>query len=159
MVTSLRLSESEDYMKFTSEDLLKAMGLKVGDRIKFGAFEYKVELYSYADDESRAGIFRHMDNSDYSLDVLVDEEFTLLPPKPTLTEDEKVILRNLNKRYKYINREEYGGLRVSETKPIYSKSMKEYYYSGFDTFIYDNLFQFIKWGDEPYSIEELLGEE
>lgn len=138
-------------MKFTSEDLLKAMGLKVGQRVLMHAYN-STELIVTKDG------LKNEFFSDLSIAVLVDEDFTIIQPKPTLTEDEKVILRNLNKRYKYINREEYGGLRVSETKPIYSKSMKEYYYSGFDTFIYDNLFQFIKWEDEPYSIEELLEE-
>lgn len=138
-------------MKFTSEDLLKAMGLKVGQRVLIPVYN-NTELIITKDG------LKNEFCSDLSIAVLVDEDFTIIQPKPTLTEDEKVILRNLNKRYKYINREEYGGLRVSETKPIYSKSMKEYYYSGFDTFIYDNLFQFIKWEDEPYSIEELLNE-
>lgn len=138
-------------MKFTSEDLLKAMGLKVGQRVLIPVYN-NTELIVTKDG------LKNEFFSDLSIAVLVDEDFTIIQPKPTLTEDEKVILRNLNKRYKYINREEYGGLRVSETKPIYSKSMKEYYYSGFDTFIYDNLFQFIKWEDEPYSIEELLKE-
>ena len=142
-------------MKFTSEDLLKAMGLKVGDRVIFKYNTYEVLGGSYYDCLRRTnGVASEF----LSLVCLFNENFEIIPPKPTLTEDEKVILRNLNKRYKYINREEYGGLRVSETKPIYSKSMKEYYYSGFDTFIYDNLFQFIKWEDEPYSIEELLKE-
>lgn len=138
-------------MKFTSEYLLKAMGLKVGQRVLIPVYN-NTELIVTKDG------LKNEFFSDLSIAVLVDEDFTIIQPKPTLTEDEKVILRNLNKRYKYINREEYGGLRVSETKPIYSKSMKEYYYSGFDTFIYDNLFQFIKWEDEPYSIEELLNE-
>lgn len=136
-------------MKFTSEDLLKAMGLKVGQRVLIPVYN-NTELIITKDG------LKNEFCSDLSIAVLVDEYFTIIQPKPTLTEDEKVILRNLNKRYKYMNREEYGGLRVSETKPIYSKSMKEYYYSGFDTFIYDNLFKFIKWEDEPYSIEELL---
>lgn len=140
-------------MKFTSEDLLKVMGLKVGDKIAYSDRKCVVIMGSndipMIDVETVGQCY---------LDVLLKYDYTIIQPKPTLSEDEKVILRNLNKRYKYINREEYGGLRVSETKPIYSKSMKEYYYSGFDTFIYDNLFQFIKWEDEPYSIEELLKE-
>lgn len=140
-------------MKFTSEDLLKAMGLKLGDEVAY--LDRKGIVFMGLNDIPMIDI-EHIGKR--YLDVLLKYDYTIIQPKPTLTEDEKVILRNLNKRYKYINREEYGGLRVSETKPIYSKSMKEYYYSGFDTFIYDNLFQFIKWEDEPYSIEELLKE-
>ena len=145
-------------MKFTSEDLLKAMGLKVGDRVKLDRFNAELEIMCTKNGEFILKEKNQIFNDTWIISNLMDCEVTIIQPKPTLTEDEKVILRNLNKRYKYINREEYGGLRVSETKPIYSKSMKEYYYSGFDTFIYDNLFQFIKWEDEPYSIEELLKE-
>ena len=139
-------------MKFTSEDLLKAMGLKVGQKVYVRKHIYEI-IDAY-------GLYRDNGVSYESIPLydIFNEKYEIIQPKPTLTEDEKVILRNLNKRYKYINREEYGGLRVSETKPIYSKSMKEYYYNGFDTFIYDNLFKFIKWEDEPYSIEELLKE-
>jgi len=49
-------------------------------------------------------------------------------PKPELTEDERVILRNLHEEYKHIKRNEMGNL-----------------YIGVDYFgMYDNLFQFIK---------------
>lgn len=59
--------------------------------------------------------------------------------KSTLTEDEKVILGNLHEEYKHIKRNEMGNL-----------------YVGVDYFgMYDNLFQFIKNGEE-YSIEKLL---
>ena len=144
-------------MKFTSEDLLKAMGLEVGQTVcvdnsmNFFITERNDVMFENLRSHSMISIEKF-------IEYAINYDYTIIQPKPTLTEDEKVILRNLNKRYKYINREEYGGLRVSETKPIYSKSMKEYYYNGFDTFIYDNLFQFIKWEDEPYSIEELLKE-
>lgn len=141
-------------MKFTSEDLLKAMGLKDSNYI---TFEDDTRLFEVVQEEKELYLVCDFKKFNF-FNKTLNKNFVIIQPKPTLTEDEKVILRNLNKRYKYINREEYGGLRVSETKPIYSKSMKEYYYSGFDTFIYDNLFQFIKWEDEPYSIEELLKE-
>lgn len=57
--------------------------------------------------------------------------------KPTLSEDEKVILRNIDKNYKYIERSSDGLLRVVDTDT--------------DDYIdfrcglpYSNLFQFIK---------------
>lgn len=66
-------------------------------------------------------------------------QFFLNEAKPTLTEDERVILRNLHEEYKHIRRNEMGNL-----------------YIGVDYFgMYDNLFQFIKNGEE-YEIEELL---
>lgn len=56
------------------------------------------------------------------------EEFFKQQVKPTLTKDERVILRNLHEEYKHIRRNEMGNL-----------------YIGVDYFgMYDNLFQFIK---------------
>lgn len=80
--------------------------------------------------------------------------------KSQLTENEKVILRNIDKCIKYIARNMDGSLLVYEDKPVkagehWDCEFQVYY------FPFDKLFQFIQWEDEePYSIEELLkGEE
>ena len=77
-------------------------------------------------------------------------------PKPTY--DEKIILRNLPKKYKYIARDKNGLIFLYAKKP----SKCEYSWGGCKYMLLplEHLFQFIKWeDDEPYSIEELLGEE
>ena len=77
---------------------------------------------------------------------------------PKLTEDEKVILRNLPKKYKWIARDIYGCLYVYASKP--KKGITMWESDGLPMIPFVHLFQFIKWEDvEPYSIEELLGEE
>ena len=79
-------------------------------------------------------------------------------PKPQLTEDEKAILRNLPKEYKWIARDIDGCLYVYASKP--KKGITMWESDGLPMIPFDHLFQFIKWEDEePYSIEELLGEE
>ena len=79
--------------------------------------------------------------------------------KPQPTEDEKVILRNVPKKYKYIARDKSGLIFLFSKKP----SKCDYSWIGYNdiAFPFGHLFQFIKWEDEePYSIEELLkGEE
>ena len=75
--------------------------------------------------------------------------------KPQLTEDEKVILRNLPKKYKWIARDKSDWIFLYKEKPIKLKIS----WSGcmYTTLPFKHLFQFIKWeDDEPYSIEELL---
>lgn len=86
--------------------------------------------------------------------------------KPVLTEDEKVILKNLSKECKYIARDKNGDLKVFKRRPETS------FDTWFDTLcknslidtykylnVYNHLFQFIKWEDEkPYKIKELLDE-
>lgn len=81
------------------------------------------------------------------------------PDKPKLTEDEKAILRNLPKEYKYTARDENEELYIYCTKPEKNKVLEHWYggcdYEEFDLF--KHLFQFIKWEDEePYLIEDLL---
>ena len=78
---------------------------------------------------------------------------------PKITEDEKVILRNLPEKYKWIARDKNGLIFLYAKKP----SKCEYSWGGCKYMLLplEHLFQFIKWeDDEPYSIEELLkGEE
>ena len=68
--------------------------------------------------------------------------------KPTLTEDEKVILRNINKEITTIRRTAYGDLDVFNE---YDDHSILYIH------VYNHLFQFIKNGEEYY-IKDLLGE-
>ena len=78
--------------------------------------------------------------------------------KPQLTEDEKVILRNLPKHYEWIARDIDGCLYVYASKP--KKGITMWESDGLPMITFDHLFEFIKWeDDEPYSIEELLGGE
>ena len=81
-------------------------------------------------------------------------------PKPELTEDEKIILRNVPKQYEWIARDAGDSLCVYTKRPI--KQMSVWSTDGWMSpmSLFHNLFQFIKWEDkEPYSIEKLLGEE
>jgi hypothetical protein len=84
-------------------------------------------------------------------------------PKPILTEDEKAVLRNLPKQYKWIARDKHeDNLCVFLDKPRKRQGLGLRQWvalnpSRFDLF--SHLFQFIKWEDAtPYNIEELLKE-
>lgn len=75
--------------------------------------------------------------------------------KPQLTEDEKIILRNLSKKSKWIARSNFGIIWIFEDKPFKA----ELGWIGCVLFDlpFENLFNFIKWEDEePYLIEDLL---
>lgn len=76
-----------------------------------------------------------------------------------LTEDEKVILKNINKKYKWIARDKDGGLFIYIEKPIkLTNHWSCYTASPLD--VYSHLFTCIKWEDEePYLIEDLLKED
>ena len=95
---------------------------------------------------------------DYTCKELLWERNEKEKQKPELTEDEKVILKNIPKKYKYIARDKNGLIFLHSKKP----SKYDYSWIGYNdiAFPYYHLFQFIKWeDDEPYLIEELLGEE
>lgn len=93
---------------------------------------------------------------DYTLKELLWER----KEKPKLTDDEKAILRNVDKKYKYIARDKNNLLGLYKQKPI---KKYEYFWAcknentvaAFE--MYNHLFTFIKWEDEePYLIEDLL---
>ena len=78
--------------------------------------------------------------------------------KLVISEDEKAILRNLPKEYKWIARDLSGMVYIFIEKP--EKGQAIWYGCGQPMIPFYHLFQFIKWEDEePYSIEKLLGEE
>ena len=75
--------------------------------------------------------------------------------KPKLNEDEKAILRNLPKEYKWIARDLSGMVYIFIERP--EKGQAIWYGCGQPMIPFYHLFQFIQWEDEePYSIEKLL---
>ena len=78
--------------------------------------------------------------------------------KPKLNEDEKTILRNVPKEYKWIARDLTGMVYIFIERP--EKGQAIWYGCGQPMIPFYHLFQFIKWEDkEAYLIEDLLGEE
>ena len=69
--------------------------------------------------------------------------FLRTPCKPTLTEDERVILKNIDKKYKYIFKPVDNELYLCETKGMryYDEDDREIAH---DFLCYSHLFQFIK---------------
>ncbi|MBR0456508.1 MAG: hypothetical protein IJJ01_07535 [Firmicutes bacterium] len=77
--------------------------------------------------------------------------------KPTLTEHERVILQNIEEPFQYIARDSDGDLEISRFKMV--KSGLYWDDATIEQFPFKKLFTFITWEDEePYNIEELLGE-
>jgi len=70
---------------------------------------------------------------------------------PTITEDERVILRNIDPKYEFIGKNDKNFLyiRISADNGNFAERL-----TGLD-FVFPNLFQFIKNGEE-YKIAELL---
>lgn len=76
--------------------------------------------------------------------------------EPTITTDEKVILRNVDSKYKYIGRDMNGLLCAYKEKP--EKDESEWSAPSYvGLFAFRHLFSMVKWEDEePRKIEDLL---
>lgn len=77
-----------------------------------------------------------------------------------LSEAERVILENIDKKYGWIARDKNDELYVYEKKPkkVNVNSWEDETAYGYEDLpVFNHLFQFIEWEDEePYNIEELL---
>ena len=77
-----------------------------------------------------------------------------------LTPTEKIILKNVDKKYKYIARDGNGSLYLYDYEPTYKWLtiwQCEGCFTAVDFYAYNHLFKFIKWEDEkPYSISDLI---
>ena len=173
-------------MKFKVGDKVKHKKFGIGEIIGFDvhdasyAVEYAVEfehehymLHNFSEDYMNAGLSNPIDRKagcwcwDDEIELVFElitekKKIKKLSQKPVLTEDEKVILRNLPKEYKWIARESCGELYVYENKPVkmryeWNRGVAGSSYNNLNSF--QHLFQFIKWEDEePYNVEELLKE-
>lgn len=107
-------------------------------------------------------------NGAKSLDIVAVYELNEVWKRedPTITEDEKTILRNLPAEYKWITRDENSKLYIYQDKPkkcmdVWMRgrgsmfSLCDQRYS--PLYLFDHLFKMVKWeDDEPWKIEDLL---
>ena len=153
-------------------DLCKLFGVEEGEEFKikpFGAIEkYKVvnkyrfkncklEYYSVCIDKWQDSII--------DFNTVLNSEIIKLPERKKFTDDELCILRNIDKKYKWIARDKvnkdevnkYGDLNIYIGKPKESTTswLPSDVYCEFHG--YNNLFQSIKWeDDEPVYIDDYV---
>ena len=160
------------------------MEFKVGDRVEFYFGDDKCEgiikkvkphgRYEITDDDyifydtsidnitkiTKEKKKTTLEELEQRIEKLEKEVFKPKETKPSLlTEDERVILRNLDKRYIYIARDGLGNLIVFKEHPFRGECawLTEILQNHAFLQVFNHLFKFIKWEDEiPYNIEELL---
>lgn len=77
--------------------------------------------------------------------------------EPTITEDEKTILRNLPGKYEWIVRDESGVLYIYHDKPKKNSFAWAVGFGSRCLNLFGHLFKMVKWEDEePWKIEDLL---
>ena len=141
-------------------DLCKLLGVEEGEEFKIKGYEYTYIIkkqFLYILNEDR---YSHLEVND-----LINKEIIKLPKKKEFTDDELCILRNIDKKYKWIARDKvdrdeydnYGNLNIYLGKP--NKSTVSWLpseeYCEFHA--YNHLFQSIKWEDEePIYIDDYV---
>lgn len=140
------------------DKLLFCWNLKKDKLIDLKGRGYATLDHHYAD-LTYANDFKQMDIMKVYKDYTCKELLWERKEKPQLNEDEKAILKVLlNEKYKWIARDKNDWLYVYASKP--EKGITIWENTGSPMMPFVHLFNFIKWEDEePYSIEELLGEE
>ena len=145
-------------------DLCKLLGVEEREEFKiegYGFIYFIQNGYLYficVDGEKKS----HLNIND-----LVNKEIIKVPKKKEFTDDELCILRNINKKYKWIARDEidrdeynkYGNLDIYIAKPKKSTITKSWLPSDVNSELhgYNHLFQSIKWEDEePVYIDDYV---
>ena len=141
-------------------DLCKLLGVEEGEEFKRddSKIYYKYRVYN--------NIIQHFDEvlkiweySTLSINALVASEIIKLPKKKEFSQDELCVLRNIDKKYKWIARDESGSLCIFDEKPKKSEEMWDNVtHSDFiELNCYNHLFNSIHWEDEePICIDDYV---
>ena len=135
-------------------DLCKLLGVEEGEEFKFEGYEYTYIIkkqFLYILNEDR---YSHLEVND-----LINKEIIKLPKKKEFTDDELCVLRNIDKKYKWIARDKSGSLCIFDEKPNKSGEMwNNVIHSSFiELGCFNNLFNSINWEDEePIRIDDYV---
>lgn len=142
-------------------DLCKIFGVEEGEEFKLGNGLYKNLVYKVSNNIlwSRCEDGKVTRSSLYINELLNVKEIIKLPKKKEFTDDELCILRNVDKEYEWIARDDDGKLYLYKKKTVKSEELKGKWvgseWSDFN--VYDHLFQSIQWTDnEPVFIDDYV---
>ena len=141
-------------------DLCKLLGVEEGEEFKlklFGAIEkYRLKngKLEYYDDFINKWV-----KSTISMNYILDSEIIKIPKKKQFTDDELCILRNINKEYKWIARDNNGSVCIFSEKPYREDdawgNVIRTPYNDFNC--YNHLFDQVLWEDEePVYIDDYV---
>ena len=144
-------------------DLCKLFRVKEGEEFKTEGYnlEYRYKVYN--------NIIQHFDEvlkiweySTLSINALVASEIIKLPKKKEFTDNELFILKNIDKKYKWIAKDKNGLICTFVSKPIKTERFWSDGWSNGESYasleaIKNSLFTEIKWEDEePVYIDDYV---
>ena len=141
-------------------DLCKMLGVEEGEEFKLklfggiGKYRLKNGKLEYYDDFINKWV-----KSTISMNYILDSEIIKIPKKKQFTDDELCILRNINKEYKWIARDNNGSVCIFSEKPYREDdawgNVIRTPYNDFNC--YNHLFDQVLWEDEePVYIDDYV---
>ena len=144
-------------------DLCKRLGVEEGEEFKREGsdYDYRFRVYNnriqHFDKELKIWEY-----STLTVNALAASEIIKLPKKKQFTDDELYILRNIDKKYKWIAKDKSGLICTFVSKPIKTEKLWSDGWSNGESYasleaIKNSLFTEIKWEDEePIYIDEYV---
>lgn len=140
-------------------DLCKIFGVEEGEEFRIVKAKTRYRFYNNSLQVFDTDL-EEWRNSSIMFNYVISSDIIKLPKKKEFTDDELCILRNIDKDYKWITRDDYNGLAISnEDKPYKTKidGTRCWYSVGMVTFMFEHLFQSIQWEDEePVFIDDYV---
>ena len=137
-------------------DLCKLFGVEEGEKFKFDGY---VDIYFI---KNGYLYFIDIDSTErvsyLQINDVVGKNIIKLPKKKEFTDDELCILRNIDKKYKWIARDKRNTLYVyKEDEPFTTGTVWNNYSGNYVRFPYDDIFKSISWEDKkPTYIDDYV---
>ena len=135
-------------------DLCKLLGVEEGEEFVietkdgwYNDLKYKIENNIIKVATIKYSVYSQ---SNFGLnDFKLIEKIIKLPKKKEFTDDELCILRNIDKKYKWIARDKRNTLYVfKKDEPFTTGTVWNNYSGGYARFPYDDIFKSISWEDK-----------
>ena len=142
-------------------DLCKLLGVEEGEEFNIKGFGIKYRIYNNRLECYDAN-FEEWIYSTLGFNKLIASEIIKLQKKKEFKDNELCILRNSDKKYKWIDKDKSGDIFTFVSKPIKTEKLWSDGWSNGDSYasleaIKNSLFTEIKWEDEePIYIDEYV---
>ena len=142
-------------------DSCKLFGVEEGEEFNIEGFGIKYRIYNNRL-ESYDANFKEWIYSTLGFNKLIASEIIKLPKKKEFTDNELFILKNIDKKYKWIAKDKNGLICTFVSKPIKTEKLWSDGWSNGESYasleaIKNSLFTEIKWEDEePVYIDDYV---
>ena len=142
-------------------DSCKLFGVEEGEEFNIEGFGIKYRIYNNRLECYDAN-FKEWIYSTLGFNKLIASEIIKLPKKKEFTDNELFILKNIDKKYKWIAKDKSGDIFTFVSKPIKTEKLWSDGWSNGDSYasleaIKNSLFTEIKWEDEePVYIDDYV---